>query len=746
MDARSLFAKGLEHVKKMSAQIWNDYNLHDPGITTLELLCYALTDLSYRASLPVADILAAAPNGKPDPNSALFTARNILPNRPLTGLDYRKLLIDIPGIKNAWIQPTAQALYADKQLGKLSFTDTGAEHVVPIHLLGLYQVILEYENELPESELAELPGRVHRRLAENRNLCEDFLGSVVVEEQAFRVCGEIELSPNTDATRVNAELFFQINRYFSPPVQFYSLNEMLTREKSPGLRYTVADIFDGPLLQHGFIDDQELTASDLRSQIRLSDIINIAMDIDGVVAVRDLIIVAADSTSSKGTSKWVVPVEGGKKAVLDDFSKSRIRFTKRGFPIGIKSSDVKKKYNEWVVSEQAGDLVQLEEDLSIPAGKFQPLGDYESVQNHFPAAYGIGNDRLADPDPKRLALTYQLKGYLYFFDQMMANYFAQLEHVKELFSVDETLTQTYFYKTGELFRDFDKISAVPPDFFEPTGTHSVEPEKPIHTERRNRFLDHLISRFAEQFFDYAATIQSAFPEATMDGVVDKCRFIKDYPRASSERSLAYHYQAQAADLWGSDKNISGLERRIARLLGIRNLSRRNLGGLASGSDGEGMYVIENILLRPGSEGDPLMKICPDPNCGECADFDPYSYRLHVILPAENGRFANMNFRRFVEQTIREETPAHIFPKICWANDLDIVSLQSTYSDWLRIKAGLAPEHMVDSEPNQIWEELLNKLASIKNIYPKQKLHGCNNAPSDGQFVLGMSALGSQDNE
>ncbi|WBY09532.1 hypothetical protein PIB19_09655 [Sphingomonas sp. 7/4-4] len=39
---------------------WTDYNAHDPGVTLVELLSYALTDLGYRATLPVADLLAGA--------------------------------------------------------------------------------------------------------------------------------------------------------------------------------------------------------------------------------------------------------------------------------------------------------------------------------------------------------------------------------------------------------------------------------------------------------------------------------------------------------------------------------------------------------------------------------------------------------------------------------------------------------------------------------------------------------------
>ena len=105
MDRQQLYAIGLDHVQRLSSQIWSDYNVHDPGITTLELLCYALTELSYRASLPIEDLLASKSDNAEAMKQQFFSARQILPSRPRTVLDYRKLLIDIDGVKNAWLNP-----------------------------------------------------------------------------------------------------------------------------------------------------------------------------------------------------------------------------------------------------------------------------------------------------------------------------------------------------------------------------------------------------------------------------------------------------------------------------------------------------------------------------------------------------------------------------------------------------------------------------------------------------------------
>src|SRR3954466_4130119 len=87
-----LYAAGLGHVQRLASNSWTDYNVHDPGVTILELLSYALTDLGYRATFPIADLLASDSDNIAKMADQFFTARRILPNRTLTLLDYRKLL------------------------------------------------------------------------------------------------------------------------------------------------------------------------------------------------------------------------------------------------------------------------------------------------------------------------------------------------------------------------------------------------------------------------------------------------------------------------------------------------------------------------------------------------------------------------------------------------------------------------------------------------------------------------------
>ncbi len=129
-----------------------------------------------------------------------------------------------------------------------------------------------------------------------------------------------------------------------------------------------------------------------------------------------------------------------------------------------------------------------------PRAGYRGLDQYYAFQNHFPAIYGVGETGLpSQADRERKAEVLQFKAYLLFFEQILANYFQQLAQVREMFSIDPKLKQTYFYQTVQTFNDWQKIYASE----DPAKTQQDVIDDPeLNIERRNRFLDHLIARFA----------------------------------------------------------------------------------------------------------------------------------------------------------------------------------------------------------------------------------------------------------
>ena len=102
-DFGVLRQQAITHIQTLCGHLWTDHNLHDPGITSMEVLIFALIDLSYRTSLPSQDLFAREDGGTdPSEISGFFPPEEMLPAGPVTVFDLRRLLLKIKGIRNAW--------------------------------------------------------------------------------------------------------------------------------------------------------------------------------------------------------------------------------------------------------------------------------------------------------------------------------------------------------------------------------------------------------------------------------------------------------------------------------------------------------------------------------------------------------------------------------------------------------------------------------------------------------------------
>ncbi len=162
-DYYFLRREGIGFIEQMGSRFWTDYNLHDPGITILEALCYAITDLGYRLGWDIKDLLAPADPNQ-DTQQPFFTAREILTVNPWTTDDFRRLLIDLEGVRNAWLfcKDCACELHwyawCDNDQLLLDYKPPvpkpgqrlNVEKVAPN---GLYEVLLELESDAESGDL-----------------------------------------------------------------------------------------------------------------------------------------------------------------------------------------------------------------------------------------------------------------------------------------------------------------------------------------------------------------------------------------------------------------------------------------------------------------------------------------------------------------------------------------------------------------------------------------------------------------
>ncbi|MBL4605988.1 MAG: hypothetical protein JKY02_10105 [Flavobacteriaceae bacterium] len=581
LDFYFLKQLGIEYIEELGGDLWTDLNSHDPGVTMTEMLSYAITDLGNRIETPIENLLTSN-----DPShtidSQFHKASEVFPSKPVNELDYRKLFIDIKGVRNCWLEKYKKQVYVSCQDNELTYNENKFSHLDitlrdDFKLKGLYTLLVEFDafdekfsQEKQEKEIELIKEAIKKKYHQNRNLCEDLVVIQKVETQAVSVCANIEVEKEANEEEVHANVLFEINNYFSPFPQFYSIKEMLAKG------YTPDQIFDGPLLDNGFIDTEELKEADLRKEVRLSDLMKIITNIDGVKLIKDISIGHCDS-SKKLKNDWVICLDPEKKPILCD--KSTLNYSKGVLPLNINEVEVE-RFKKELEQEALIQQTQAKKDkrLDFPNGTYVEANAYSTIQNDFPDTYGIGQEGLsARATTERKSQAKQLKSYLLFFDKILANYFQHLSKVKDLLSINRTETKTYFAQTVTGIKGFEDLVDEYPTNNEVELTELLFDKFDNNIERRNEILDHLLARFAEKFGDYAFLMKTLYGSVSDEIILaNKEAFLKDYIAISSQRGSAFNYYKQPIDtLWNTD-NIAGFQKRVSRLVGVKNYSRRDL--------------------------------------------------------------------------------------------------------------------------------------------------------------------------
>ena len=762
LDYDGLRKYGLEYIRAMGGKIWTDFNAHDPGITILEAISFALADLSYRTSFPVGDLLTPAGSNTPALEGSLFPAQEIFKFNPYTKEDYRKLILEnVPGVRNVHFETTTK----DIQIHFSPYVDDWKKGAVE----GYYKIIVELEGSeaIKSNKTRAVVGRnirgkydpnylrnpipnishyIKNLLFKNRNLCENFADVTFVTPIEVGICLSLETDQVSDYKVLLQTIYDKVYDYVCPTIQFHTVEELLARGRTP------EQIFQGGNHKLGFLDIEELKDFKQVRTLYISDIKNILMKIDGIKSILALHFIVSDK------DKKYVDIYDHKIELIDDnhsFNfcprilhhsnvstlelKNQIRFFRSNIPFlpGKADTDIVLKDSERKPLPNG-----FSKEMPVPEGKYRDRSNYYSFQNLFPRNYKMGLEKIADSETSlRKAQRLQLKAYLSFFDRLLADYLAQLEHFSEWLSIDyvgKEKYDSYFHKVlvdGDIV-DISKV-------LEP-GAEQVPIKESVIYDRQNRLMDHLLARFNDSFVDYAAlkflclgdNYDSAFDVMDeKESVEDKKRLLRVYPQSSGNR-------AQAID-FTENIYISGVERRILHKLGINDTSQRVslaprvINTLKNGqvvfADNRkdrydktfGIHIIEHLLLVPEkNEKGAFLELFDEDEKKSVFIDNPYSFRVTVLAPGWLDISHNMYFRQFVERTIREELPAHIASKICWVDPLVMKEAEDAYDNLLAVYADY--EH---PNPSKEWisrqfeavKGMLRVFDTFANIYPTIQL-------------------------
>ncbi|MBD5780646.1 hypothetical protein IEN85_14180 [Pelagicoccus sp. NFK12] len=580
LDYEQLRAEGMRYLEKTISAVWTDFNAHDPGITLLELLCFGITDIAYRTSFEDKDLFAPNPQG-PSDEAPFFTAREVLTCGPVTANDYRRLILDrfVGKIRNAWVEPVSQTLYADTAKRILSQKQNADTIAFPIR--GLHRIRLQFDNALAgddkKSERDAVTAEVERLYHQHRNLGEDLASISSTDTTPIRVCADIKLAPDADIELVHATLVHALQAFLNPRIPRYRLNELVEK----GL--ASEEIFNGPALQHGFILEDDLERSTSVSKVRASDLIAVMLRVPGVIAIPKLLLNYAGL--SEDSNEWELAIPENREPVLQ-FEEARLRFYKDLIPF---RPNKERSLNLLAKLDQAdADAISSlqAEDFEIPAGQWRDLSEFTTLQESLPATYGVGSRGTGrDPAPQSIARARQLKAYLLVFDQILSNTLGQLTHLQELFSHNRTVRQSLFSNPVSDLPDLERLlqptagqsdlsAQEIKDAYTAIMQGSLQ-EEAFETSQRSKLLDHLLARFGEAFSDHVLMRYSAVgPQSLQEVLTGKAQFLSELPRIASRRG-AGHDIRNADEVWDT-ANVSGFKQRLERILGFPSFKRRSL--------------------------------------------------------------------------------------------------------------------------------------------------------------------------
>ena len=164
-----------------------------------------------------------------------LTAAKVLPSDAITELDYRKLFIDIPEVKNAWLKKASVSFKVDCKDSVIlrNNESTNPDHEIkPIHLNGLYDILLELDEGLSDSQRTSAINKVRSLYHQNRNLCEDVNKVSTVNRQAIMICTDLELKPEADIETVWAQILFDVEQYFNSQYQAVCRKRFISKRTS----------------------------------------------------------------------------------------------------------------------------------------------------------------------------------------------------------------------------------------------------------------------------------------------------------------------------------------------------------------------------------------------------------------------------------------------------------------------------------------------------------------------------------
>ncbi len=664
-------------LQQLGSGNWTDHNTADPGITLLEVLSFAISDLSYRLSFPVSDLLSPDLSAENKESRAFYLPQEILPSNMVTNADIRQAIIDIVGVKNVAVLPSKQT------------SDESTENTFDITSVRL---LLELEPDyaaLPLRQQQPLLNKVRERFLCERNVNQDLQEILVLEPKPIALKMALGLQNVADPVTKLVEILSHCAEVISPNIHKYTQQALL--EKGFGND----EIYTGPLPKNGFVKPHSLDDVTLPSQLFSSDVLDVLTPIVGLQDISgfSFFLPSSDIDNDSENAYWRIAIPEGQVPTFD-FARTLdlLQLSIDGQAIELDALTRQQVLAELEGAESStGDFPQPEMS-DVISSRYRQLNQYVSIQKEFPAIYKLSENRMdGTNDPAEYAQILQLKGFLTLFDQILADETAQLDNLRQLLAIPDkgifqrlmcvfntmlasealsatqiqqfwqdvrALPRTYLSQpvldvsgVGHLLKDY--VSTYKQQGFQQHAEPALSGEQLF---RLTSAFDHLLTRFAEQRLDagllkyrpvfahYEAEFSPIPADISQDQsildklvslkvVLDLAATLSNYPKISRQRTGGINYLS----LQDFKTEPAGLLHRLSHFLGWSHLGEIPLAV----TNRESVYLLESELVRHGTNSETYQ-----------------ANQLYFVIPEWPSRFANTEYRKLLEQQLREQTPVH----------------------------------------------------------------------------------------
>ncbi|MEK9499092.1 hypothetical protein V2H77_22040 [Photorhabdus sp. P32] len=448
----TLLAQAKAVIEQQSGQCWSDMSENDPGITLLEACCYGVSDLAYRHSLPLLDLLTPRKEEQ-TPGDGIFPQefgpQQMLTCGPITLADYRRALLDLHSDDTVGgyflfndvlliCEPKDQryTYWYSKKKREYSFTQTPDSDSKQLTLRGNYWLYLlpgretQIDNKLAQEKLNAF-------LKDNRNLGEWVSRVIWLNPVDLPLKMDIQLDNDVkDIADVIARIYMTAEQtVLEKPLRY-------TTQAMKEMGYSNEEIFDGPYLHHGWIPNlPPIKDYNCAMELNLSHLVNRLLAIKGVQSIirleldknkYDASIISplpGDNWSWKIAKGYYPRLWGEDPLALITSSNSPLTIiAKGGVKVTVSSEEIKKK----LITES---LINIQPEL-LDWGKHRKVRDYYPVSNKLPACYGLQTN-------KHTLQQIQLHQFMLPFEQILANGCAELALLPKLLAFKQRGNAVY---------------------------------------------------------------------------------------------------------------------------------------------------------------------------------------------------------------------------------------------------------------------------------------------------------------